>query len=140
MTGHKTTFAQGLGIASVIGGALASLHSLRETSGHITDDAYKTADVPQGEGHVAYHLAREAFTTAGAVTAAVGSAVATGRGDAQAWFPLAASATGYLAGQWSGKATAGSWAPSGRALAWHVGTSVLFLSGVLLLHPPRRRP
>lgn len=125
-----------LGAAMVVSGALASLHSLRETASHVRDEAYHGLDVAEGPGHVRYHLGREALTTAGAMGTAVALATRHTRAGRA---PLLLTVGGYLAGLWSGKALAGSWAPTGRALAWHVGTSVLLLGGALIGPSSSRR-
>lgn len=128
-----------LGAALAIVGALAALHSLRETLGHVRDDRYHRLDAGQGAGHVSYHLAREACTTAGALAASTVGAVRLASGRDAGWAPVALATGGYLAGQWTGRGTAGAFAPSGRALAWHAVTTALLAAGTLAVRPRRTR-
>ena len=67
-----------LGTAAVLAGAAAAAPSVWLTVRHITDETYRAPEVSHGEGHVQYHMAREALITAGAVGVALlrpGSAV-----------------------------------------------------------------
>jgi hypothetical protein len=127
-----------IGRLVTLAGVGTALHSLTETAGHVGDPSYAQLPAPQGQGHVTYHLAREAFTTSGSLAAVAITALAGPRAGRAGWAAQSAAITGYLGGQWSGRATAGRFAPSGRALTWHVATTALLLCGTVLQLPRRQ--
>ncbi|WP_020661298.1 hypothetical protein [Amycolatopsis benzoatilytica] len=126
-----------LGRAAILAGALAAAPSVWQTVRHITDPTYRAPEVRHGEGHVQYHLAREALITTGAF-GAIGSAVSAGADRSPAlWRAMACAAGGFVAAMWSGGPTTGVWAPNRKALGVHVASTSALVAGVALLRPRR---
>ncbi|MEU7045592.1 hypothetical protein AB0A77_31675 [Streptomyces varsoviensis] len=116
-------------------GMAAAAPSVWQTVTHITDETYRAPEARHGEGHVQYHMAREALITAGAVgTIAIGVLAGPGRGRTM-WRGMAAAAAGFTAAMWSGGPTTGVWAPNRAAFAIHVASTTGLTAGILLLRP-----
>lgn len=116
-------------------GIAAAAPSVWQTITHITDESYRAPEVRHGEGHVQYHMAREALITAGAVASvAIGVAAGPGR-DRATWRAMAAATAGFTAAMWSGGPTTGVWAPNRKALAIHVTSTACLAAGIVLLRP-----
>ena len=134
------THRETLGTAAVLAGTVAALPSVWQTVTHITDDTYAAPEVRHGEGHVQYHMAREALITAGAFGALGAGVVAGPDRSRSTWRAMAFSAGGFAAAMWSGGPTTGSWAPNRQALAVHAASTSLLGLGVALLRPRASRP
>jgi len=127
-----------LGRAAIVAGTAAAVPSVWQTVSHITDPSYRAPEARHGEGHVQYHMAREALITAGAF-GAIASAVPAGADRSPAsWRAMAFAAGGFVAAMWSGGPTAGVWAPNRKALGVHVVSTGALALGVALLRPRRR--
>ncbi|MEV0262398.1 hypothetical protein AB0I49_13760 [Streptomyces sp. NPDC050617] len=129
------TARENAGALITAAGIAAAAPSVWQTVTHITDETYRTPQVRHGEGHVQYHMAREALITAGAVGAIVIGVLAGPRRGRATWRGMAAAAAGFTAAMWSGGPTTGVWAPNRAALAIHVASTTGLTAGVLLLRP-----
>lgn len=126
---------EALGVGAIIVGMAAALPSTWQTVTHITDPSYAAPEARGGEGHVQYHMAREALITAGTF-AAIARVVAAGpRRTRTEWSAMAACVGGFVAAMWSGGPTVGSWAPNRKALAIHIASTSALSAGVALLRP-----
>ncbi|PWK86962.1 hypothetical protein C8D88_104123 [Lentzea atacamensis] len=131
-------------VSERIGGAITALGiaagmlSVRHTAGHVADKAYKGLEVPQGAGHVRYHMVREAvITTTALSTVVIGVAAGPGR-DRAMWRAMATIGVGYSAAMWSARPISGTWAPNRKALVVHAVSTAGLCIGVWLLRPARR--
>ncbi|MFE0028817.1 hypothetical protein [Amycolatopsis sp. NPDC059021] len=123
------------GKAAIFAGLTAALPSVWQTVTHVTDETYRAPEVRHGEGHVQYHMAREALITAGALGAVVVATTAGARRGRALWRCLALSTTGFTAAMWSGGPVTGVWAPNRKALLIHVGSTTGLALGTWLLRP-----
>lgn len=127
------------GVAVTALGLAAAAPSVWQTITHVTDETYRAPEVRHGEGHVQYHMAREALITAGALGAVVSGLVAGPRRSRATWCGMASSTAGFVAAMWSGGPTTGTWAPNRKALAVHTASTAGLAAGAWLLRPAKGR-
>ncbi|AHH95653.1 hypothetical protein GCM10010174_77830 [Kutzneria viridogrisea] len=128
-----------LGAAVTVAGIAAAVPSIQQTVSHITDDTYRAPEVRHGEGHVQYHMAREALITVGSIGAIGVGLLAGPRRGRPLWWAMASAATGFAAAMWSGGPTTGKWAPNRTALLVHLASTTGLAVGIALLRPGRER-